>query len=304
MYGLPGNEVWLQVELGVRLPRADVNTGPEEIRAFATLAEELGFDGLWAADHLANAHHIESPYLLTPSPVHLPDGRLIAQMGANLEMLTTLAYLSAITSRIKLYTGVAVLPIRNPIVNARQLATIDRYSHGRLVCGVGVGWLKEEVDAVGQPWPRRGARTEEHIRLMRTIWTATGDLVDFEGEFWRVPPISPEPRPVQRPIPILVGGHSDAAIERAGRIGDGWVTSVISVQRLAAGLVSLRRAAERAGRDPTRLVVCASPDERAARPLLDLLRRFEDLGVDHVRIDLETIDELRQLADEILPALR
>jgi probable F420-dependent oxidoreductase len=269
-----------------------------------TLAEELGFDGIWTADHLVTPLHIESPYVLTPGAVQLPDGRLIEQMGANLEMLTTLAYVAAITSRIKLCTGVAVLPIRNPVLNARQLATIDQYSGGRLICGVGIGWLKEEADAVGMPWDQRAARAEEHIRLMRTIWTAESDLTEFDGHFWQLPPMSPEPRPVQRPIPILIGGHSDAAIERAARIGDGWVTSVISPARLARGIVKFRETAERYGRDPDHLVVYASVHGRDDMSLLDQHRRFEDLGVDHVRNDIETIDELRYLADAILPAFR
>ena len=104
-----------------------------------------------------------------------------------------------------------MLTIRNAILNARQLATVDRYSNGRLLLGIGVGWLKEEADAMGMPWDRRGARTDEHIALLRAIWTAPGKHVEFHGEFWDIPPMDPEPRPVQRPIPILIGGHSEAA---------------------------------------------------------------------------------------------
>jgi probable F420-dependent oxidoreductase len=289
------------VEIGVRLPRAGTTTGPIEIRDFAVAAEQLGFAGLWATDHVVAPHHISSPYVLTPNAAPIPDGALIEQMGANLEILTLLAYLSALTSRIKLCTGVAVLPIRNPVLNARQLATIDLCSGGRLMCGVGVGWVKEEVEAVGQPWDRRGARTEEHIRLMRTIWTAEGGLTEFHGEFWDIPPMSPHPRPVQRPIPILVGGHSAVALERAGRLGDGWVASVISAHRLAAGIATVREVAERHGRDPRELRIYAGVGRRSDVSLVDQLHRFEELGVEHVRYDLETLDALHQLADEVLP---
>ncbi len=289
------------MEIGVRLPRRSVDITREEIRDFAITAERLGFGGLWVTDHLVTPVHIESLYPLGRQPARLPDGELIAQMGANLEMLTTLAYLAAITDRIKLCTGVAVLPIRNPVLNARQLATIDQLSGGRLVCGVGVGWLKEEVDAVGLPWDQRGARAEEHIDLMRTLWTAEGELVEFHGQFWQIPLMSSHPLPAQRPIPILIGGHSATAIERAGRIGDGWATSTMSPERLAAGAASMRQEAERHGRDPAKLLVYTTARVHPDISPRDHVRRLEDVGADHVRYDIESIDELNWLAAEVLP---
>ncbi|MDI1288459.1 MAG: LLM class F420-dependent oxidoreductase [bacterium] len=288
------------MEIGVRLPRRNVSVTREDIRDFATTAERLGFDGLWVTDHLAIPLHIESLYPLGRQPTRLADGELIEQMGANLEMLTTLAYLAAITDRIRLCTGVAVLPIRNPVLTARQLATIDHLSGGRVICGVGVGWLREEVDAVGLPWEERGARAEEQIELMRTLWTAQGELVEFNGRFWQLPPMSPHPLPVQRPIPILIGGHSPTAIERAGRLGDGWATQMMSPERLATGIASMRDAAERHGRDPATLLVHTTARMQPDVSPLDHLSRVEEVGADHVRYDLETIDELNRLADEVL----
>src|SRR6266508_839879 len=117
-------------------------------------------------------------------------------------MMTTLAVVAGVTARIKIGTDVAVLSLRNPILNARQLASLDLYSGERLVYGVGVGWLAEEAQAVHMPWDRRGARAEEHIRLLRTVWSASGEDVAFEGEFYSFPTIDSEPRPRRR-IPIL-----------------------------------------------------------------------------------------------------
>src|SRR5262249_18389118 len=149
-------------------------------------------------------------------------------LSPNFELVTTLAFVAAITERIKLGSAVEVLPIRNAVLNARQLATVDRYSGGRLLCGVGAGWLPREAAATGRAWDRRAAPADEHIALLRAIWTAPGPHVEFHGEFWDLPPMDPEPRPVQQPIPILIGGHSDAALDRAARLGDGWIAAAMS----------------------------------------------------------------------------
>ena len=150
---------------------------------------------------------------------------------------------------MKLCTGIAVLPIRNPLANAHQLASIDLISNGRLVYGVGVGWLKEEADALGMPWDRRGKRSDEIIALLRTLWTATGETVEFHGEFYDVPPIDIQPLPVQRPIPILVGGHSDVALDRVARLGDGWIAAGLGQSRYPEAFERLQRACEKHGRD-------------------------------------------------------
>ena len=184
-------------------------------------------------------------------------------LSPNYEMMTTLTWIAGFTERIKLGTAVAVLPIRNAVQNARILATLDVYSGGRVLYGVGVGWLREEAEAMGMPWDRRGARSEEHIALLRTLWCAEGDLVEFHGEFHDLPPMDPEPRPVQRPIPILVGGHSDIALERAGRIGDGWIAAQMSPERVAEHWPKVQAAAERAGRDPAALLLFTSISGRS-----------------------------------------
>ena len=210
--------------------------------------------------------------------------------------------MAAITERIKIGTAVTVLPIRNAVLNARQLATIDRYSGGRLLCGVGVGWLKEEADVMHMPWDRRGARAEEHIALLRAIWTAPGHYVDFQGEFWTVPPMDSEPRPVQQPIPILIGGHSEVAIDRAARLGDGWIAAGVSPQRLSELIAPLHTACECHGRDPSTLPIYCRGGQGALT--IDELRHFEELEVRSLQVNIDTLDELKRFADEVLPQLR
>jgi probable F420-dependent oxidoreductase len=203
-----------------------------------------------------------------------------------------------------------VLPIRNAVHNARALATLDVYSGGRVVYGVGVGWLREEAEAMGMPWDRRGARSEEHIALMRALWCAEGDLVEFHGEFHDLPPMDPEPRPVQRPIPILIGGHSDIALERAGRIGDGWIAAQLSPERVVEHWPRVLEAAERNGRDPASLQLFTSTPVRKDRSLADLLTEYREIGVDHVQVGLhrdsreETLDTMRDVAENVIPNVR
>jgi probable F420-dependent oxidoreductase len=288
------------MEIGVRIPHTGPRATPELVRTWCEAADRLGFDSLWGVDHVVMPQRVESKYVLPRRPASIEDDAVSDLLAPNFELMATLAFVAAVTERIKLGTAVAVLPIRNPLLNARQLATIDRYSGGRVLCGVGVGWLKEEADAMGMPWTERGRRTDEHIELLRAVWTAPGQHVEFQGEFWTVPPMDPEPRPVQRPIPILVGGHSRTAIDRAARLGDGWITANMSTARLADLLADLRDAAVRHGRDPVPVYCAAQPGDAS----LDGLRRFQDLGVHSVQVPLDTTDDLERFADTVLPDIR
>jgi len=298
------------MEIGLTLPHTGGDATPAYVRSVAITAEGAGFGGLWGVDHMVMPHHTDSRYTLGRAPAAIADDAVSGLLAPNYEMMTTLAWVAGFTERIKLGTAVAVLPIRNAIANARQLATLDVYSGGRVVYGVGVGWLREEAEAMGMPWDRRGARSEEHIALLRALWCAEGDLVEFHGEFHDLPPMDPEPRPVQRPIPILVGGHSDVALARAGRIGDGWLAASMSPVRLAEHWAEVRESAERHGRDPGSLLLYASPSAASDRPFAELAAEYRDLGVDHLIVGLRratpeaTLDAIRHCGDEVLPALR
>ena len=285
------------MEIGLSIPHTGKLASPSFVREFCVAAEEAGFGGLWALDHMVMPHHTDSLYTLGRRPTAIADDAVSGLLSPNYEMMTTLAWVAGFTSRIKLGTAVAVLPIRNAIANARQLATLDVYSGGRVVYGVGVGWLREEADAMGMPWDHRGSRSEEHIALLRTLWTAEGDLVEFHGAYHDVPPMDPEPRPVQRPIPILIGGHSDAALDRAGRIGDGWIAASMSPERLAAHWSAVRAAAERHGRDPGALVLHAGVSRSTTRPLAEVVADYAALGVDHLHLSATRDDEHATMAE-------
>ena len=289
------------MEIGVRIPHTGERASPELVRQWCMAADRLGFDSLWGVDHVVMPQRVESQYVLPREPVTIADDAVSGLLAPNFELVTTLAFVAGITSRITLACAVEVLPIRNAVLNARQLATIDQYSDGRLLCGVGVGWLKEEADAMNMPWDRRGARSDEHIALLRALWTAPGPHVEFHGEFWDIPPMDPEPKPVQQPIPILIGGHSDVAMERAARIGDGWIAGDLSTDRLAGLLPTLAAAAERHGREPSSIpVYCGA---RAGATTLADLQRYDELGVHSVQVPLDTIDDLERFAGEVLPHL-
>src|SRR5262249_30675630 len=194
-------------------------------------------------------------------------------------------WVAGLTERVKLGTAVAVLPIRNAVANARQLATLDVYSGGRVLYGAGVGWLREEAEMMNMPWDARGRRGEEHIALLRALWCAEGNLVEFHGEFFDIDPIDPEPRPVQRPIPILVGGHSDVALDRAARIGDGWIAAAMSATPLAQHWTKVRDAAARAGRDSDALMLVGAMRPVRDRSQTDAIAEYAAVGGDHPLAD-------------------
>jgi probable F420-dependent oxidoreductase len=284
------------MEIGLVLPQTGPTASPTFIRDFAHAAEQSGIDKLWAVDHLVLPHHTSSPYVLGRKPTLVADGWLSDNLAPNYEMLTTLTWVAGLTATIGLGTSVAVLPIRNPIANARQLATLDALSNGRLTYGVGVGWLREEADAMGMPWDQRGARSEEHIAVLRTLWCSPDPYVEFHGRFYDFPPMDPRPQPVQRPIPILVGGHSMLALARAVRIGDGWISAPTSVKRLAGLLDDLRRLSDANDTDHGALYKVASTTLESVSTLADTVDTYRRLGVDHLQVVLPVHDPHQALA--------
>jgi probable F420-dependent oxidoreductase len=309
------------MQIGIAIPHIGKLASPQFVIDFCRAAEAAGFDALWTADHLVVPAHFDSKYLLRAEPQQYRFADLQATMGLNLEMNTTLAVAAAVTERVKLCTGIAVLPLRNPVLNARQIATIDLYSGGRVLYGVGVGWLREEAEAMGMPWDQRGRRIDEQIALLRAIWTATAETVEFAGEFYRVPPMAPDPRPVQRPVPILIGGHSDAAMDRAARLGDGWIAAGMGPPRFSDAISRLRAACSRVHRDPGDLQIVngertdvqlnhSDGDLKGqAHRLVDALHLYRSLGVTHMKAGVRGGDEaaVLELVDvygqEVLPAL-
>jgi probable F420-dependent oxidoreductase len=166
--------------------------------------------------------------------------------------LIWLTWVAAHSERLRLATGILILPQRNPLVLAKQLSTLDEVSGGRLDLGVGVGWLREEFDALGIPWEARGRRTDEYIEAMRAVWDS--DHASYEGEFANFSGISVNPKPVNGRVPIHIGGHTEAAARRAGRLGDGFIPGEGDLDVLIS---TMNASAEGAGRDPSAIEVSA-----------------------------------------------
>mgnify|MGYP000066546023 FL=1 len=211
----------------------------------ARTAEEVGFHSIWAVEHAVVPVEYASTYPYDEG------GRLFkgtSQLDHS-DPLIWLAFAAAATTNIRLATGILILPQRNPLIAAKEIASLDRLSDGRLDLGIGVGWLREEFDALGVPFEARGARTDEYLRALRVLWSDTE--AEFHGEFVDFEPVYCQPKPTQQPIPILVGGHSDRAARRAGELGDVFFPAERPVETLTSLHSQAKEYAEKAGRDPS-----------------------------------------------------
>jgi probable F420-dependent oxidoreductase len=196
--------------------------------------------------------------------------------------LIWLTYVAAHTSTIRLGTGILILPQRNPIVLAKEVATLDRLSGGRVELGIGVGWLEEEFDALGVPFKDRGARTDDHVAVLRSLW-AEGEA-SHDSEYTKFTNAYSRPRPTQANIPIVVGGHSKAAARRAGRLGDGFFPGKGNHEELAELIAVMRATAVEHGRDPDAIEVSAGGNGALGPGALDEVKALADLGVTRVII--------------------
>lgn len=213
-------------------------------------AEAAGFESLWGGEHVIMPSTIDSKYPYTP------DGKVPAEPETPIpDPLIWLAFAAAAAPTMRLGTCILIVPQRNPLVLAKELATLDQLSGGRVELGLGVGWLKEEFDALGVPWERRGARNDEYIEAMRALWA--GPHAEFHGDFVDFDPVTCSPRPVQENIPILVGGDSDVALRRAVRMADGYFPGEGDMDRLRALVGRLRQMCEDADRDPDEIEINA-----------------------------------------------
>jgi probable F420-dependent oxidoreductase len=237
----------------------------------ARLAEEVGFESLWVGDHIALPENDEDP-----------------REQPRIEALVALAHLAALTSRIRLGAGVIVLPQRQPVLLAKQLASIDHLSNGRLTVGIGVGYVEPELSALGVPLAERGARTDEYLAAMQALWAEP--VPRFDGQFVAFADVFERPLPVQRPHPpIVVGGQSPAAYRRAIQQGNGWYGWDLGIDETAAALADLGESAKRWERPAELgdLEITVTPD---GFPDLDTARRYADLGVHRLLLQPPTMD--------------
>ncbi|EST36529.1 LLM class F420-dependent oxidoreductase [Streptomyces roseochromogenus] len=227
-----------------------VTAEPDEVGRIARHAEELGFESVSAVEHAVVISDTESRY------PYAPDGRLpLPDDCPYPDPLELLAYLAAVTGRIGLSTGVLVLPNHNPVVLAKRLATLDRLSRGRLRICLGLGWMREEIEACGGDFRRRGRIADEAIDLMRALWRGQDPQgVAFDGEFFTLRGAHSHPKPHRASgVPLHIGGHSAAAARRAGRRGDGFQPLGLAGEELEAAVLLMRREAQEAGRDPAQI---------------------------------------------------
>jgi probable F420-dependent oxidoreductase len=245
------------------------------IDAVAVAAEDHGFATLWSGEHVVMVDESSSRY------PYAPDGRIAVPATADWnDPMIGLAFAAAATSRIGIATGVLLLPEHNPVVVAKQAATLDVLSGGRLSLGVGVGWSRDEFDALGVPFARRAARTAEYVAAMRALWAE--DVASFDGEFVHFEAVRSNPKPVRdRRVPIVLGGNTDAALRRVGEWGDGWYGfGLDGVDEVVDRLGVLGRACREAGRDLAQLHCAVA----LRAPRLDDVAALAGLGVDELVI--------------------
>ena len=237
------------MKFGLRYCNTGRYVDPKRAVELVQAAEAAGFESAWTVEHTVIPHGYQSEYPYSPTG-KIPGGDGDFDLP---DPLIWMAYVAAATTRIKLGTGVIILPQHNPVITAKQVATLDFMSAGRVILGVGVGWLKEEFEALGSPFEERGARTDEYIQVMRERWSA--DRPTFEGQFFRFKDAYMRPKPINRSVPIVIGGHSSFAAKRAGRLGDGFFPA----RGAPADLVKLVRDTAMAhGRDPDAIEITTS----------------------------------------------
>ena len=306
------------MKLGVSVPRAP---DPEGLRRFAQRAEELGFDCILAGDHivLPTGGTTQYPYTADGSFARPADDPF-------LDTMTLLGFLAACTTTIKLGTTVIIVPYRNPVVQAKELASLDVLSGGRMICGVGVGWLEKEFDTLAVPYAPRGPMTDEYLEIFHVLWTEEDP--EFKGRFYSFDGIRFYPKPLQKPrIPIWVGGHTRRALRRTAKYGDCWHPTRQSPDFVAGNLPYLRSQTELEGRDPAEVTISLKrslhftdigmPEGGSVRTggalvattqeVIDDVYYCREVGIDHLTFDFrvkglgQCIQVMEHLADRVLP---
>jgi len=310
------------VRYGFYLPTRGRTATPEDLEVLVRRGEALGFASVMIADHIVFPSVVTSKYPYTVSGV-------FPGQGDALEQLALMAFIAGKTRRLRLVSSVMILPHRNPVVTAKTLATIDVLSSGRVTVGVGVGWLREEFQALGAPdFDRRGAVSDEYLRIFKALWTESP--VSFAGEFYRFDDVRCLPEPVQKPHPpIWIGGHSKAALRRVARLGDGWhpvganPAVPLTPADLRRDLDELYRLTEAEGRDPSALTisykaplydvsrpVAAGADRRpfsgSPDQIAEDIATYERLGVSELIFDFrsETLAESLERMERFAPVMQ
>lgn len=309
------------MDLGVFLPISGRAAGPETLKEAACQAEALGFDSIWAADRIIIPWEIKTSY-----PYSEGSRFIVPPDRPFLEPLTCLAFLSGCTQRILLGMSVLVLPYRHPLYWAKVATTIDQLSKGRLVLGVGTGWMAEEFEALAAPFQERGKVTDEQLDMLKQLWQK--ERSSFQGLYYRFDNIAFYPKPLQKPgIPIWVGGEGPRAQRRAAAHGDAWFPYFVRItpEELKRRFDNVQQWAAEAGRDPDQIrFACCLPIEVGTKPvaqeedrlrgtpqqLIAALKKYQKIGVEHIALQFmlphypERMEQIERFAKEVLPAFK
>ena len=245
------------MDIGVAAFTSETADDPGQL---AKRAEELGFTSFWVPEHPVVPIHYTTPY------VGSADGVIPQQYRRILDPFIALARASAVTKRIKLGTAICLVPERNPLLLAKEVATLDRLCGGRFAFGVGAGWLKEQVEIMGAGFAQRWRQTTDAVKAMKALWTQ--DVSQYQGEFYRFPELSCFPKPMQKPHPpILVGGFSMRVLKQVAEWGDGWMPILLPIEKIKEGRKLLHDLAKRGGRDAKSITIsmCALPGQFRSR---------------------------------------
>ena len=281
------------MNIGVSVPLPAYHV---DVAFMARKAEELGFESFWCAEH---------PFIPVHSTSRFPgseDGVIPESYSHFVDPFVALARASGATKTIKLGTGIVLVPERHPLLLAKEISTLDLFSGGRFLFGIGAGWLREETQIMGGDFDHRWTQTRESILAMKELWTKPA--AEFHGKYYDFPLVKSFPKPLQKPHPpVLLGGAAKNILERIVAWGDGWLPNRVTPEKLREGRATLDRLAKDAGRDPSKITISVhgQPADR------DLLRRFHDAGANRVivrppvvKTEAEMGTELSRMADAVL----
>jgi probable F420-dependent oxidoreductase len=307
------------MKLGMHLPQMGPHATRTANLTYAQRVEALGYNSIWVSDHVIIPYQIASRY-----PASADGSFPVSPQTDFLEPLVLLGAIAACTERVQMGLSVMVLPHRHAVLTAKMLASLDRLSEGRLLVGTGVGWMQEELEALNMPYHQRGALSDEYLEAMIKLWTE--ERPSYQGTFVNFPPIGCHPRPVQQPHPpLLIGGHSPAALRRVARFGQGWHSLNHSPEVLTQDLQTIHQEMRLVGRDPAELEVSLrlmlyltdepQPSPRSymhgnAPQIIDDIRTYERVGIHHLVLffpmgrRVDPIAFIERFANQVLPAFR
>ena len=301
---------------GIHLPHLGRQVNARAIETFACEAERLGCHSVWVSDHVCwpNLSHIESKY------PYAQDGEFLVSPDKDwLDAIGTLFFVASLTRTVKLATSVLILPYRPPVTTAKQIASLDVLSGGRVILGIGVGWMEEEARILGMPWNRRGRRSDEQLLAFRTLFE--DPTPTFKGEFYQFENVGFEPKPLQRPLPVWVGGASQHAFERTAQFGQAFHAAFQPISEVAAAWSAIHAVCQRIGRDPSSLTLSLRVflDPTASMPkehsiagkkdeMLSTIDALQQIGVSHILLDAVArggpaarLDVIRAFMEDVAP---